>query len=191
MIRLKDGLLLYHGSYMAIPHIRLEKCVSGLDFGKGYYVTPSYEQAFNYVPLAVKKNIRRGVVKKNFNISDGRVSIYRYHSNPNLLTHYFDEADADWLHFVTANRNFKLFPDLFAKLKYIDIIGGKIADDNTASTLNAYMMGLYGTSGSLEADTFAIQQLLPERLEPQFCFCTPEAVQSLEYIGSEGYGTTD
>lgn len=49
MIELQDGILLYHGSYIGIPEIDLNRCFGGLDFGRGFYLTSSYEQAYNYV----------------------------------------------------------------------------------------------------------------------------------------------
>ena len=47
----------------------------------------------------------------------------------------------EWLHFVAANRKKDLFPHLLKKYSVIDIIGGKIADDQTARTLQIYISG--------------------------------------------------
>ena len=85
MIELKDGMLLYHGSYTGISRIDLDKCTHGLDFGKGFYLTSSFEQAYAYVPLSVKKAVRLGVVPEDFNLEDGIISVYRFHYDPNLL----------------------------------------------------------------------------------------------------------
>ena len=52
MIELQDGMLLYHGSYIGIPEIDLNRCFGRLDFGRGFYLTSSYEQAYNYVQLS-------------------------------------------------------------------------------------------------------------------------------------------
>ena len=52
MIGLEDGMLLYHGSYVSIPDIDLSRCMGGLDFGRGFYLTSSYEQAYSYVQLS-------------------------------------------------------------------------------------------------------------------------------------------
>lgn len=68
-----------------------------------------------------------------------------------------------------------------------DIIGGKIADDQTARTLQLYTTRAYGEPGSEDADSFAIKMLLPNRLEDQFCFCNEKAIQSLEFIRSDNY----
>ena len=71
----------------------------------------------------------------------------------------------------------------------VDIIGGKIADDRTARTLQRYIAGEdFGVPGTAEADKAAIKKLLPDRLEDQFCFRTQEAVEHLEYLRSDRYG---
>ena len=44
MIELIDGMYLYHGSYTAVEYIDLPKMRKMLDFGKGFYLTSSYEQ---------------------------------------------------------------------------------------------------------------------------------------------------
>lgn len=62
MIELEDGMLLYHGGYVSIPNIDLIRCINGLDFGHGLYLTSSYEQACNYVELSVRKAKHIGAV---------------------------------------------------------------------------------------------------------------------------------
>ncbi len=42
---LYDGMLLYHGSYTAVDNIDLEMCTEGKDFGRGFYMTSSQQQA--------------------------------------------------------------------------------------------------------------------------------------------------
>lgn len=41
MLELHDEMLLYHRSYIGIPEIDLNRCFSGLDFGRGFYLTSS------------------------------------------------------------------------------------------------------------------------------------------------------
>ena len=64
-----------------------------------------------------------------------------------------------------------------------------MADDQTALTLNNYVAGIYGEPGSEQADRTAIDLLEPERLADQFCFRTPDAIATLEFIRSERYGS--
>ena len=189
MIELYDGMLLYHGSYIGIPNIDLSRCSGGLDFGQGFYLTSSYEQAYNYVQLSVKKAIRIGQVPENFNPDDGQISVYKFHYDPNILAYFFQDASIEWLHFVAANRQKDLFPQLLKKYSTVDIIGGKIADDQTARTLQLYISGdVFGNPGTPEADSATIKKLLPNRLKDQFCFRTQDAIKNLEYVRSDRYG---
>ncbi len=188
MIRIPDDGMLYHGSYIEISQIDLSKCRYGLDFGKGFYVTSSLRQARSYVPASVRKAKRQGIIHENLKESDGRVSVYKYQPNPDLFVHIFAEADEEWLHFTACNRNRELFPDLRRKYAAVDIIGGKVADDQTAITLNNYVSGTYGVPGTERADRTAIELLEPERLADQFCFRTIDATRSLQFVRSESYG---
>lgn len=157
--------------------------------GRGFYLTSSYEQAYHYVQLSVKKAIRFGSVPEHFNPEDGEISVYRLHYDPNLLAYCFQGASVEWLHFVAANRQNNLFPQLLKKYSTIDIIGGKIADDQTARTLQRYISGAdFGIPGTPEADRTAIEKLLPNRLKDQFCFRTQDAIDHLEFLRSDRYG---
>ena len=84
MIRLPQDGVLYHGSYTEVSRIDLSQCRSGLDFGKGFYVTSSLKQAVSYIPASVRKAKRRGVLADDFSESDGRVSVYQLQPDPNL-----------------------------------------------------------------------------------------------------------
>lgn len=90
--------------------------------------------------------------------------------------------------FIAANRDDSLFQEFLLQFQDIDIVGGKVADDSTAATLNAYITGEYGKPGSQKVDDFTISQLLPERLTDQFCFRTQKSLISLEFVMSERYG---
>ena len=87
MQKLTEGLFLYHGSYAEISSIDLKYSKRALDFGKGFYLTSSYEQALNYIPSAVKKNIRWRKLPANFKVENGCISFFRFHPTPKLLVH--------------------------------------------------------------------------------------------------------
>ena len=91
MIELQDGMLLYHGSYIGIPAIDLNRCFGGLDFGRGFYLTSSYEQAYNYVQLSVRKAMRIGTVPRDFNPEDGQISFFRF-----AATKWSHSTEAPW-----------------------------------------------------------------------------------------------
>ena len=185
MTVLQDEMLLYHGSYAKISEINLSLCRRGKDFGKGFYVTNSREQAERFVNLSVRREIRSGQIPDN--TVNGYLNVFRLHLTSELKLHYFESANLDWLHFVAANRNRALFADIQSVLSPFDVIGGKIANDRTAQTLQLYVSGGYGQPGSEIADQIAIMTLLPNRLEEQFCFRTDRSVQALEYVESVKY----
>lgn len=185
MIALKDGMLLYHGSFAEVSKIDLGKCRPGKDFGAGFYVTSSYEQAKRFVPLSVKKHME-ALGEKDMQIK-GYISVYKLCLDEQADFYIFQDADRQWLHYVAANRRSNLFEEMLHDFENYDIIGGKVANDRTARTLQIYISGGYGTPGTQLADDIAISTLLPERLEDQFCFRTQKAVQTLEFIRSDEY----
>lgn len=97
-MKLTDGMLLYHGSFVEISKVELEKCKQGKDFGRGFYVTSSYEQARSFVPLSIEKQIIEGNLPDDY--STGYISVFRFHLIHNINIHTFPDADKSWLHFV-------------------------------------------------------------------------------------------
>ena len=180
---LTEGLVLFHGSYAAVDKVDLSKCAPGKDFGRGFYLTSSYTQAVDFIPLSIRKRH----AETGESCSEGFVSIFKVGPVEGLSILSFEDANADWLHFVAANRREGLFPELLAETSQYDIVVGKIANDRTARTLQLYVTGAYGEPGSPEADSIAIATLLPNRLEDQFCFRTPAALERLLFEGSERY----
>ncbi len=55
MKELSDGLILYHGSYCEVNQPMLEKCSKRKDFGRGFYLTTSREQAVSFLKTAIIK----------------------------------------------------------------------------------------------------------------------------------------
>ncbi len=182
MPELKNGMRLYHGSYCEVVKPDLSKCARFKDFGQGFYLTSSKEQAQSFSKISTRKAVSRKLIKPQ---QFGFVSTYVFEENTDLSIKDFPDAEADWLHCVIAHRRNSYFLDLVQKLRYYDIISGKIANDNTNATIITYLDGLYGEVGSERADRICIGLLLPERLKDQFCFRTVKALAALKYEGSE------
>ncbi len=181
----KEEILLYHGSFLPVPIIDLNKCQEGKDFGKGFYLTTSYTQAKKFIPMSIKKQIMIGEIPSETHI--GYISIYKLTLSKELKIHSFPTADKEWLHFIAENRRKGSFPNLRKQYQEYDIISGKIADDRTSRTLQLYLSNSFGDIHSEEADQIAINTLLPNRLEDQHCFLTYNALQCLQYLGSDEY----
>ena len=157
---LKNGIILYHGSYAKIENVNLEKCLDGKDFGTGFYLTSDYAQAVN----------------------TGYVTKFIFNKNCDIAVYDFKKADKNWLHFVAGNRKKGIFEDEVKRFQNYDIIIGKIANDATNRVITAYLNNAYGEVGSHFADRTAISLLLPNKLSNQFCFKTQDSLSCLEFV---------
>ena len=90
-------MILYHGSYLEITNPDLNHSRSNVDFGRGFYVTPLYEQAAKWCG----KFKRRG--------KDGIISRYTFDENmeKELKTLKFNSYSEDWLNFILNCRSEK------------------------------------------------------------------------------------
>ncbi len=183
MIELKNGLILYHGSYCEVKQPNLSKCAKSKDFGQGFYLTTSKKQAESFLKTSISKALANNMIdaKQDF----GYISTYEFEMSSPLQTYIFEKADTNWLHCIAAHRKNKLFIDVEQEMEKYDIIAGKIADDATNTTLTAYLGGAFGKVGDTEADNLCIKLLLPNKLENQYCFKTEAAIDCLKFIGGE------
>ena len=172
MLELKDGFVLYHGSYCEVKEPDLAKCAKRKDFGQGFYLTTSKEQAIRKQTISASDSC--GTIEEGQKF--GYISTFEFNLSGNLETHIFENADVDWLHCIAAHRKKKMFIEVEREMARYDIIAGKIADDATNATLTAYLAGVFGTAGDKEADDFCIRQLLPNKLKDQYCFKTESAI---------------
>ena len=146
-MKLKDGMLLYHGSYTSVENIDLNQCMNGKDFGKGFYLTSDPNQARSFIRSSLIKaqNTGNAPITQNY----GYVSSFRYHKpEQEIAVHEFENADREWLWFISQNRRKRLAEDLIPLITGIifdaEIIIGKIANDTTNPVITAYLNGLYG-----------------------------------------------
>ena len=152
---------LYHGSNLEIKNPQILESDRKLDFGTGFYLTSSYEQAEKWAILTAK---RRG---EGFPI----ISVFEYEDNKTseLNIFKFENADIEWLRFVSANRNNQSIRNDY------DIIIGPVANDKTMPVISLFFTGLYS-----EEET--IKRLLPQKLQDQFVFKTEKALNQLNYV---------
>lgn len=183
MLELKDGFIFYHRSYCGVKEPDLTQCAKRKDFGQGFYLTTSKEQAANFLKTAIVKAVAAGKIQENQNY--GYISTFELQLSRKLEIHIFEKADVDWLHCIAAHRKKKLFVEVEHDMEKYDVIAGKIADDATNATLTAYLAGAFGTIGGKEADAFCIKQLLPNKLKDQYCFKTKAAIECLKFVEGE------
>ena len=182
-MKLEAGMTLYHGSYCAVESPDLDKCARFKDFGQGFYLTTSKEQAQSFAKISASKAQSRGLISAQERFA--YVSSFKVADISGLETFAFETADVDWLHCIVAHRRNKAFEDIRNQMTSYDVISGKIANDDTNATILAYMGNVYGPMGSEQADNICISLLLPERLQDQFCFRSEKALSKLQFIKSE------
>lgn len=154
-------MIVYHGSYVAIPNPDLLHSRLDVDFGKGFYVTPIYEQATKWS----SKFQRRG--------NDSIVSSYKYDeiAESSFKVLKFESYCEEWLDLILACRSGKDKTDH-------DIVIGGVANDKVFNTVELFFDGLIDKRE-------AIKRLRYEKPNLQKCFRTERALSLLHYIGSE------
>lgn len=189
-MKLVDGMLLYHGSYTPVEVVDLAKCAAGKDFGRGFYVTADNVQARNFIKTSLLKAKRLKQIPGNQNF--GYVTCYKYNApKENIPIFEFEEANQEWLWFISLNRRNRLAkclaPLLPKDMFKGEIIIGKIANDTTNPVITAYLNELYGEITDEAAAKMAISLLLPHRLNDQYCFLSERAVSCLEIVEVKKY----
>ena len=89
-------MLLYHGSNIEVSNPQIIESDRRLDFGQGFYLTSSYEQAKRWAELTVKRRGTGKEVVSVFEFDDSSVS--------DLKILHFTQAQKEWLEYVTMNR---------------------------------------------------------------------------------------
>jgi hypothetical protein len=183
MKQLEKDMLLYHGSFCIVENPSLEMCAKFKDFGQGFYLTTSIDQARSFSKISASKAKNRGLISASSGFA--YVSHFKVSNVSDLKCFAFESADINWLHCIVAHRRNGVFTDIRKQMENYDVIGGKIANDDTNTTIMAYMGNVFGQMGSEQADNMCISLLLPERLQDQFCFRSAKAISKLQFIKSE------
>ncbi len=154
-------MILYHGSFLEIAKPDLVHSRPNVDFGRGFYVTPLYEQAAKWCG----KFKRRG--------KDGIISRYEYDERreAELKTLKFDSYSEEWLDFILNCRSGKDSTDY-------DLVVGGVANDKVFNTVELFFDGLIDKAE-------AISRLRYEKPNLQICFRTEKALSLLRFEGSE------
>ncbi len=154
-------MILYHGSYLKISEPDLVHSRPHVDFGRGFYVTPFYEQAARWCD----RFKRRG--------KDGIISRYVFDESreAELKTLKFDSYSEDWLDFILNCRSGNDTTDY-------DFVSGGVANDKVFNTVELFFDGLIDK-------TEAISRLRYKKPNLQICFRTEKAIELLHFERSE------
>lgn len=155
-------MILYHGSYVAVSEPDVLHSRNNVDFGKGFYATPIYDQARKWA----EKFARRG--------KTAIISYYQFDENAlkDCNTLSFDAYSEEWLSFIVACRSGH------DESNY-DIVMGGVANDKVFNTIELFFDGLIDQEE-------AIKRLKYEKPNMQIAFRSQSTIDRyLHYEGSE------
>lgn len=152
---------LYHGGLDIIELPEIREPNRTLDYGRGFYLTTSYEQAQKWVKRKIDEN----------RVSCGYVNEYDYDplSEKELHILNFESPTEEWLDFVMANR---MDPDFSHEY---DIVKGPVANDRVYAAFALYEARLYDRKRLIE-------ELRVYKLVDQILLHTPKSLSSIRFI---------
>lgn len=152
--------VLFHGGSHIIPNPEIREPKRSLDFGKGFYLTTSREQAERWVRNRLISAAAEGYVN-TYLFDPGEVDGV-------LKTKIFDTADEEWVDFVLANRMQEGYTHDY------DIVVGPVADDRVYTQFSLFEQKI------ISKETL-IRELKTYRLVDQYLFHTDRALPYLKY----------
>ncbi len=155
-------MLLYYGSNQLIENPIIINSKRTLDFGTGFYLTISLEQAKKLAFIVTKRRNYGKATVSVFETSDlGKLDILK-----------FKGADINWLKYVANNRK-----NIYQNNNY-DLVIGPVANDNTMSVISLYLENVLN-----EEET--VKRLLTQKLKDQYVFKTKKSLEYLKF--KEGF----
>lgn len=153
--------VLYHGSSEIIVSPEIREPNRTLDYGKGFYLTTSREQAERLV-----RNRMTTVWPKGF------VNSYSFDMDllkESLKIKSFGDANDEWVDFVMKNRMMQGFEHDY------DIVIGPVADDKVYAQFSLF-------EGGIISKETLVAELKTYKLVNQYLFHTEKSLKFLEFI---------
>ncbi|MBO5539754.1 MAG: DUF3990 domain-containing protein [Muribaculaceae bacterium] len=123
-------MILYHGSNVGINAIDLSRGRRGKDFGKGFYLSPNYEQALMMAQRTVAREEEGEAVVTQFEFDEQVLQ------SSCLSIKVFEGYTVEWAEFIMLNRRNKTNVPAHG----FDIVYGPIANDRVGLQINRYML---------------------------------------------------
>ena len=152
-------MILYHGSNINIEYIELEKSKPFKDFGKGFYLSESEEQALEMARFKALTFGGEPIVSK-FEFDTSLMH------NSDLRIKIFKEYSEEWADFVFANRE-------GTDVEHYDIVYGPIANDKVGLQIRKLK------DGSIDKTEFLNRLKYMKGITFQYFFGTKKAIKHL------------
>lgn len=155
-------MILYHGSFAAVPVPDLSFARDTTDFGRGFYTTTIQSQAEKWAER-YKRRQGSGIV------SVYEVDVDALKNSESVLE--FDNYSIEWLDYIVQCRQGLSAGDY-------DLVIGGIANDDVFNTLTLFFRGFIDKSET-------IKRLRYEKPNIQYCFKTQRVIERyLVYTGN-------
>lgn len=158
-------MILYHGSNVDIESIDLSRSSVGKDFGCGFYLTASKEQAE-----------RMGKRRARLYGGEMVVSSFEFDEKAareaGMNIKVFESYSKEWADFILANRK----NDSRTQIHDFDIVHGPIANDDVGYQIRRLLAGL------ITIETFLKELKFKEGVTYQYFFATERSVQFLKKL---------
>lgn len=158
-------MILYHGSNVDIESIDLSRSSVGKDFGGGFYLTASKEQAE-----------RMGRRRARLYGGEMVVSSFEFDEKAareaGMNIKVFESYSKEWADFILANRK----NDTRTQIHVFDIVHGPIANDDVGYQIRRLLAGL------ITIETFLNELKFKEGVTYQYFFATERSVQFLKKL---------
>lgn len=155
-------MFLYHGSTVEIKEIDLNFSKPNKDFGKGFYLSDNYNQAYEMASYKAGLFETEPFVTK-FEFDENLLK------NGSLKVLSFSEYSKDWADFVFKNRNQE---NRDFSHEY-DIVTGPIANDRVGAQIRRFV------EGDISFETFLERLKYMKGITFQYFFGTEKAIQML------------
>lgn len=158
-------MILYHGSNVDIESIDLSRSSVGKDFGCGFYLTASKEQAE-----------RMGKRRARLYGGEMVVSSFEFDEKAareaGMNIKVFESYSKEWADFILANRK----NDTRTQIHDFDIVHGPIANDDVGYQIRRLLAGL------ITIETFLNELKFKEGVTYQYFFATERSFQFLKKL---------
>ena len=156
-------MILYHGSNIKVSVPDLSHSKPFKDFGKGFYLSDNYQQAWEMAEQKVKQTRKGESIVSEFQFDESLM-----HSDE-LSIKIFSDYSEEWANFVLDNRD----KNLPQPIHQYDIVYGPIADDGVTFQLRRYQGGV------ISLDRLVEELIYAKGITFQYYFGTERALQKL------------
>ncbi len=158
---------LYHGSNIVITHPDLTKGKPFKDFGQGFYLSDSIEQAMEMAErVAARVNVEQTPIVTTFEFDESVMS------DGSLKVKCFETYTEEWAEFVLHNRDRKMPQPTHD----YDIVYGPIADDGVVRQMRRFELG------DITLKELMQELRYPPKITFQYFFGSTKALEKLIFI---------